>query len=103
MTIDERIEALAKQQEASNQRQIALDESIGELVAIGRRTDERLDRLTARHESLAMTVESLGRDVAAMVSEGRAWREKVGPLVNRIGKIVVDHESRIKYLEGGAV
>ena len=102
MTIDERIEKLTRQQEAGDQRQKALDESIGELVAIGRRTDERLDRLTERQEAQAMTVELHGRDM-------REWTAKVEPLIvnladamTQLAKITESHEHRITHLEGGA-
>jgi hypothetical protein len=77
-----------------------LHESIGQLVAIGRRTDERLDRITERHEALAQTVE-------LWVAESREWRAKADPLIvnladamTRLAKITENHEHRIVHLEG---
>jgi len=64
--------------------------------------DERLDRLTERHEALTQTVELM----AAENREGFARLEKiVGQMARSIYtlvRVVELHEHRIDALEGGA-
>jgi hypothetical protein len=58
-------------------------------------TDERLDRLTERHEALTQTVELIA--VAQMKND-----ERMGQLtdtMNRLANIVIAHEQRIEDLE----
>jgi archaellum component FlaC len=67
--------------------------------------DERLERLTERHEALTQTVE-------LMAAENRAGFERLGKVENILGQVarsldtlarVVElHEHRIDTLEGGA-
>jgi hypothetical protein len=67
--------------------------------------DERLERLTERHEALTQTVE-------LMAAENRAGFERLGRVENILGQVarsidtlarVVElHEHRIDTLEGGA-
>ena len=57
--------------------------------------DQRLDRLTERHEALAQTVELL-------VTEGREVGRRVDKLVgsvNSLVNIVREHEERLHRLE----
>ena len=64
-------------------------------------TDERLDRLTERHEALRQTVEQ-------MIKQRREWWEKNQVVmtnllerVNRLARIAQAHERRITDVEGG--
>ena len=67
--------------------------------------DERLERLTERHEALTQTVE-------LMAAENRAGFERLGRVENILGQVArsIDtlarvlelHEHRIDTLEGGA-
>ena len=67
--------------------------------------DERLERLTERHEALTQTVE-------LMAAENRAGFERLGKVENILGqlarsldtlaRVVELHEHRIDTLEGGA-
>jgi predicted nuclease with TOPRIM domain len=67
--------------------------------------DERLEKLTERHEALTQTVE-------LMAAENRAGFERLGKVENILGQVarsldtlarVVElHEHRIDTLEGGA-
>ena len=57
--------------------------------------DERLERLTERHEALTQTVELIA---AAQVKND----ERMGLLMetmNRLGNIIIAHEERIERLE----
>jgi hypothetical protein len=57
--------------------------------------DERLDRLTERHEALTQTVELIA--VAQMKND-----ERMGQLMdtmNRLANIVISHEERVENLE----
>ena len=63
--------------------------------------DERIDKLTERHEALAQTVE-------LYIIENRQWSAKVGDLViqltdsmTRLARATENHEHRITRLEGG--
>ncbi len=63
--------------------------------------DERLDRLTERHEALRQTVEQ-------MIKQRREWWEKNQVVmtnllerVNRLARIAHTHERRITDVEGG--
>ena len=67
--------------------------------------DERLEKLTERHEALTQTVE-------LMAAENRAGFERLGKVENILGqmarsidtlaRVVELHEHRIDTLEGGA-
>ena len=67
--------------------------------------DERLERLTERHEALTQTV-------ALMAAENRAGFERLGKVENSLGqlarsldtlaRVVELHEHRIDTLESGA-
>jgi hypothetical protein len=57
--------------------------------------DERLDRLTERHEALTQTMELIA---AAQVKND----ERLGQLtdaMNRVANIIIAHEQRIEHLE----
>jgi chromosome segregation ATPase len=59
--------------------------------------DQRLDRLTDRHEALTQSVELL-------VAEGRETGKRVDKLaasVDSLVNIIREHERRIHRLEGG--
>jgi len=67
--------------------------------------DERLDRLTERHEALTQTVELLAAENRA----GFARLEKVEKIVGQMARsvdtlahVVELHEHRLDALEGGA-
>ena len=58
--------------------------------------DERLERLTERHEALTQTVELIA---AAQIKND----ERMGQLIEtmtRLGNIVIAHEERLDHLEG---
>ena len=60
--------------------------------------DERLDRLTERHEALTQTVELIA---AAQIKND----ERMGQLMEtmtRLGNIIIAHEERIERLEDKA-
>jgi archaellum component FlaC len=64
--------------------------------------DERLDRLTARHEALTQTVEVIA--ALQLKAEERMAKtdERMAQLtdtMNRLGKIIIAHEERIDRLE----
>jgi len=59
--------------------------------------DERLDRLTGRHEALTQTVELLTRDLQSIRDFSRDIAEGTARLLN----IAQIHEHRITRLEGG--
>jgi hypothetical protein len=61
--------------------------------------DERIGKLTERHEALAQTVELLAienRQTSHLVAQ-------LAEAMTRLAKIVEGHEHRITGLEGGAV
>lgn len=60
-------------------------------------TDERLDRLTERHEALTQSVEMMNQQIAELVSALRQDGENIRMLA-RIAEI---HERRLTTLEGG--
>jgi archaellum component FlaC len=59
--------------------------------------DERLDRLTERHEALTQTVELLTRDLQSVRDFSRDIAEGTARLLH----IAQIHEHRITRLEGG--
>jgi archaellum component FlaC len=59
--------------------------------------DERLDRLTERHEALTQTVELLTRDLQSVRDFSRDIAEGTARLLH----IAQIHENRISRLEGG--
>jgi len=60
--------------------------------------DERLDRLTARHEALTESVESL----LASVRQLYATAERDGENIRALARIAEIHERRLTELEGGS-
>ena len=66
--------------------------------------DERLDRLTARHEALTQTVEliaAMQRDNEKQFAEiGKRFAE-VGESIRALARIAEIHEHRLSGLEGG--
>jgi hypothetical protein len=59
--------------------------------------DERLEKLTERHEALALSLELLTRDVQALVKASAQDGENIRALA-RIAEI---HERRLTDVEGG--
>jgi hypothetical protein len=59
--------------------------------------DERLDRLTARHEAMAESVEML----FASVKEQHATSVQDGENIRALARIAEIHERRLTDLEGG--
>jgi hypothetical protein len=59
--------------------------------------DERLDRLTERHEALTQSVELIARTTRDNAQQIGALREAAASLL----QIVQVHENRISGLEGG--
>lgn len=57
--------------------------------------DERLDRLTERHEALTQSVELLVRSTSDNFA-------RVAALMERLTTVVEIHEARLNRLEGGA-
>jgi hypothetical protein len=57
--------------------------------------DERLDRLTERHEALTQTVEL----IAAQQLKNDERMGQLMDTMNRLGNIVIAHEQRIEDLE----
>jgi hypothetical protein len=57
--------------------------------------DERLDRLTERHEALTQTVELI---VAAQIKNDERMGQ-VMDTMNRLANIIIAHEQRIEHLE----
>ena len=60
--------------------------------------DERLDRLTARHEALRESVESL----LASVRQLYATAERDGENIRALARIAEIHERGLTELEGGS-
>ena len=66
--------------------------------------DQRLDRLTERHEALAESIELLTADIREMAAENKKRDEQMGQLKTGIGqllRIAEIHERRLMDLEGG--
>jgi archaellum component FlaC len=65
--------------------------------------DERLDRLTARHEALTQTVELITADIAqltlAVATQSRTM-DNVLIGISTLAQIAQGHEARIDRLEG---
>lgn len=59
--------------------------------------DERLDRLTERHEALTQTVELLARDLQGL----RDFSKDIADGTARLLHIAQIHEQRLTRLEGG--
>jgi hypothetical protein len=57
--------------------------------------DERLDRLTERHEALTQTVELIA---AAQIKNDERMGQ-VMDTMNRLANIIIAHEQRIEHLE----
>jgi hemerythrin superfamily protein len=58
--------------------------------------DERLEKLTERHEAMAQTVELLTKDVQQTSQDVK----RLGKYVRSVMQIVLDHETRIRSVEG---
>ncbi|MDZ4801461.1 MAG: hypothetical protein SGI92_25160 [Bryobacteraceae bacterium] len=59
--------------------------------------DERLDRLTERHEALTQTVEI----IAGMQRENEKMIGQLGQFIDSLARIAQAHERRIDHLEEG--
>ncbi|HLH35988.1 MAG TPA: hypothetical protein VKX41_15050 [Alloacidobacterium sp.] len=57
--------------------------------------DERLERLTERHESLTLSVESLTHDINRM----RILMDDMMVSIARLARVAEVHEHRISHLE----
>lgn len=67
--------------------------------------DERLDRLTARHEALTQSVELLVHSQTrhdATLAQHEALLGRVIGLVENLARMVESHERRLSNLEGTA-
>jgi prefoldin subunit 5 len=58
--------------------------------------DERLDRLTERHEALTQTVELITADIRNLT----ALMSQTDQFINQLAHIAAAHEQRIDRLEG---
>jgi prefoldin subunit 5 len=58
--------------------------------------DERLDRLTERHEALTQSVELITADIRNLT----ALMSQTDQFINRLAHIAEAHEQRIDRLEG---
>jgi prefoldin subunit 5 len=58
--------------------------------------DERLDRLTGRHEALTQTVELITADIRNLT----ALMSQTDGFINQLARIAAAHEQRIDRLEG---
>ena len=59
--------------------------------------DQRLDRLTERHEALAESIELLTSDIREMAVENKKRDERMGQLMTGIGqllRVAESHERR---------
>ena len=66
--------------------------------------DERLDRLTERHEALTQTVELLGhlhRKNEEALEKNQVLMAQVIESINSLPRIAHTHEQRLSNLEGG--
>ena len=66
--------------------------------------DERIERLTERHEALAQTVDLLGADIRQLVAENVKRDRRLGEIMEGIARLLhvaEIHERRITELEGG--
>ena len=59
--------------------------------------DERLEKLTERHEALTMNLELLHRDVQDL----KATAQQDGENIRALARIAEIHERRLTQLEGG--
>lgn len=72
--------------------------------------DERLDRLTERHEALTQTVEIIAamqkenevriRELGTYIREARRDVDDLGRFIRALAEIVASHERRLDRLEG---
>jgi AMMECR1 domain-containing protein len=66
--------------------------------------EERLDKLTERHEALTMNLELFHRemqDLRGAVGDLRATAERDGENIRALARIAEIHERRLTDLEGG--
>ncbi|MGA2270208.1 MAG: hypothetical protein ABSH44_17185 [Bryobacteraceae bacterium] len=58
-------------------------------------TDERLDRLTERHEALTQTVELIAADIRQLTG----LMSQTDQFINQLAHVAAAHEQRIERLE----
>ena len=70
-------------------------------------TDERLERLTERHEALAESLQLLTADVRSLADSIKEWvkeHDRVlrghADLIGDLARVATAHEQRIQRLEG---
>jgi hypothetical protein len=64
--------------------------------------DERIDKLTERHEALTQTVELLAAENRDRDAKLGIMFGQIAESLQRLAKIAENHEHRITGLEGGA-
>ena len=70
------------------ERHEVLTQSVELMAAEGREIDRRLDRLTERHEALAQTVEILAADNREMAAENRERDRRMGEVMEGIARLL---------------
>jgi archaellum component FlaC len=66
--------------------------------------EQRIERLTERHEALAQTVESITIDIRELAKIAQATHTSINQLANSVDALLhvtESHERRITRLEGG--
>ena len=63
--------------------------------------EEKLDRITERHEALAETVEILTRDIDTLRATLREQEGRWDSRFDKLLRIVESHDRRLSGLEGG--
>jgi len=66
--------------------------------------EERLERLTERHESLTQTVELMAAENRQVAEENKQRDRRLGEIMEGLARLVhvaEIHEQRIERLEGG--
>ena len=63
--------------------------------------DERLDRLTERHEALTQTVELMVHEQREWLAKNQVLMTHVLESIDSLARIAHTHERRISDLEGG--
>ena len=62
--------------------------------------DERLEKLTERHEALTQTVELMHRQTTSDIAKLTALMADTGQFINQLARIAQAHEQRLERLEG---
>jgi len=62
--------------------------------------DERLEKLTVRHEALTQSIELMHHDMAEMQQHEAERDAKYADRFGRILDLIENHERRIEHLEG---